>query len=190
MNLRRNFVFTYPCPRKIREIVKLSLIERESPADIKRIWTEYHLNRPNNVATIITAHQYDLLLKRSRPSPIFIFPLKRKAGHFILVSQAQEKSNLFTYLEDFKKNPERATPYFVLTLFDEFKVKKGIVPVRGDIVDHLISKSEADMLLKAFLAHYIEAGLYEESVHIFNHDPQNFSHEKYVDSFFTRFNSQ
>ncbi|CAG9310426.1 unnamed protein product [Blepharisma stoltei] len=190
MILRRAFVFTYPCPRKMREIVKLSLIEKEEPSEIKRIWNEYHLNRPNNVSTVITAHQYDLLLRRTKASPIFIFPLKRKAGHFVLVSQAQEKSNLLTYLEDFKKNPATATPYFVLTLFDELLAKKGIVPVRGDIVDFLIAKPEAELLLKAFLAHYIEGGLYEETVQIFNHDPNNFNHQKYVDNFFNRFSTQ
>ena len=31
------FVFTYPCPRNLREIMKMSLIERESYSKIKDI---------------------------------------------------------------------------------------------------------------------------------------------------------
>lgn len=31
---KRNFSFTYPCPRKLREIVKISLFEKETPEKI------------------------------------------------------------------------------------------------------------------------------------------------------------
>lgn len=118
-------VFTYPCPRKMREIVKMTLIERELPGKIKDIWNTYHAPRPQNVSTVLTAHQYNLLSMRLRASPFFVFPLRRKGGHFLLLLQSQEKSQLFTFLDDYKRNPERATPYFILTLFDEILVKKG-----------------------------------------------------------------
>ena len=104
-----------------------------------------------------------------------------------MLSQSQEKSNLFTYLEDYKKNPERAFPYFVLTLFDELIIKKGIVLVRGDIVDNLITKNEASLILKSFLGYYIETGLYEDNVRCFNHEPSKFNHENHVQNFFMRF---
>ena len=32
---RRGFSFTYPCPRKLREIMKVSAIERENPEVIE-----------------------------------------------------------------------------------------------------------------------------------------------------------
>ena len=118
-------VFTYPCPRKMREIVKMSLIERETPSNIKDIWNTYHAPRPQNVSTVLTAHQYRLLNSRLVTSPFFIFPLRRKGGHFLLLLQSQEKSQLFTFLDDYKRAPERATPYFILTLFDEIIVQKG-----------------------------------------------------------------
>ena len=33
---------------------------------------------------------------------------------------------MFTYLEDFKQHGANATPYFVMTLFEELLFKKGI----------------------------------------------------------------
>ena len=39
---RRNFSFAYPCPRKLREIMKMSAIEREAPETIETIWNTYH----------------------------------------------------------------------------------------------------------------------------------------------------
>jgi ATP synthase F1 complex assembly factor 1 len=40
-----NFSFTYPCPRNLREIMKLSLIEKEPKDKIKEIWNTYHAQR-------------------------------------------------------------------------------------------------------------------------------------------------
>jgi ATP synthase F1 complex assembly factor 1 len=184
--LGRGFSFTYPCPRKLREVIKMSLFEKESPATIKTIWNEYHLSRPTNVSNVITSGQYLTLNKRLKESPFFLFPLKRESGYFFMISQSQEKSNLFTFLENFKKNPGNAAPYFVLTLFDELVLIKGLVLIRGDVIDHQVTKKEADLLLKSFIAYYIETGLYEE-VQKFNHQPGLFNHESHVSNFFSRF---
>jgi ATP synthase F1 complex assembly factor 1 len=50
---------------------------------------------------------------------------------------------MFTFLEDYKKDPVNAVPYFVLTLFDDFAITKGLVLARGDIVDFKVTKPEA-----------------------------------------------
>jgi ATP synthase F1 complex assembly factor 1 len=112
-------VFIYPCPRKLGEVVEMSLIEREPSDQVEAIWTKYHADRPNNVATTVTSAKYALFRKRAKESPFFILPVARDAGHFVLLLQAQGNSNLFTFLEDYKRNPSGATPYFVVTLFDE-----------------------------------------------------------------------
>ena len=39
---QRDFSFAYPCPRKLREIMKMSAIEKESPTTIETIWNTYH----------------------------------------------------------------------------------------------------------------------------------------------------
>ena len=37
--------FSFPAPRKLEQIVKHALLERESPARIREIWNEYHDDR-------------------------------------------------------------------------------------------------------------------------------------------------
>jgi ATP synthase mitochondrial F1 complex assembly factor 1 len=187
MSIIRSFVFTYPCPRKLREVIKMSLMEKEMPNTIKTLWTEYHANKTQNVSSVISSSQFSVLNKRLSESPLFLYPVKRETGFFFLISQSQGKSNLFTFLEDYKKAPERAIPYFVATLFDELIISKGIVLARGDIVDHLISKPEANQILRAFLGYYIETGLYEDNVYKFNHQPSKFDYEAHLQSFFSRF---
>jgi ATP synthase mitochondrial F1 complex assembly factor 1 len=60
----RGFAFTYPCPRKLREVMKISLIERQMPHQIKDIWTEYHKPRSENIATSLSKTEYEALRKK------------------------------------------------------------------------------------------------------------------------------
>lgn len=60
----RSFSFTYPCPRKLREIMKMSMIEREPVETIKNIWHDYHEARTENIAYTITKDQYDILKRQ------------------------------------------------------------------------------------------------------------------------------
>ena len=55
-------------------------------------------------------------------------------------------TQLGTYLEDFKRKGSNAQPYVVFTFFTELLFHKGIVLVRGDIVNNSLSKPEAERL--------------------------------------------
>jgi hypothetical protein len=54
-----------------------------------------------------------------------------------LISQFQDSCFLFTFLEDFRKNPTGATPWMCLTLYDEFLRDKGLGLIRGDVGVHI-----------------------------------------------------
>lgn len=54
----RNFSFNYPCPRNLREIMKMSLIEKEPPHQVKEIWKEYHKQRHQNIADVLTKDEH------------------------------------------------------------------------------------------------------------------------------------
>ena len=60
----RGFAFTYPCPRKLREIVKLTLFEREPPQRIRDIWDEYHKPRSENISASLEKDEYEFLRKK------------------------------------------------------------------------------------------------------------------------------
>jgi ATP synthase mitochondrial F1 complex assembly factor 1 len=55
---RRSFSFSYPCPRKLREIMKLSAIEKETPETIEMIWREYHNAKPFTVSRVLSTSLY------------------------------------------------------------------------------------------------------------------------------------
>eukprot|EP00347_Sterkiella_histriomuscorum_P019289 403342215 len=182
---RRNFAFTYPCPRKLREIVRISLFEKEQPSKIEEVWNDYHNAKPHVVSKVITTQHYMQLLSNGQHSPMFIYPVPKEAGYFMLLSQNQQKSFIFTYLEDFKKNPLAANPYLVLTCFDELVRSKGIALIRGDVIGQL-TKDEGETIMNKLLNSYLIDSQYER-VKQFNHTPQQFNYEEYQEEAMTDF---
>mmetsp|Transcript_62950 Transcript_62950/g.73258 ORF Transcript_62950/g.73258 Transcript_62950/m.73258 type:complete len:201 (-) Transcript_62950:60-662(-) len=175
----RNFVFTYPSPRKLREIMKMSMIEREMPHVVASIWEQYHRERPQNVSRVVQKSDYSTIRKNSKESPMFLVPIKRKAGHLVLLGQNQGLSYMFTYLEDFKKNPATAHPYLILTMFDELLFTKGLVLVRGDIVNLTLTREESKFAMDETFRLMQDPTLYHELVYKFNHQPHEFDYEKF-----------
>ncbi|EAS04996.1 ATP11 protein (macronuclear) [Tetrahymena thermophila SB210] len=178
-----HFSFNYPCPRKLREVVKLSLFEKETTDKCIDLWTEYHNTRSENISDAISKKEYDILKRQYTQSPMFLVPIKKKTGHFLLLGQAQEKSILFTYLEDYKLKGTKATPYFVITLFDELIPTKQLSLVRGDIINFMITKPEANVVWNLTLKQYLTPDLYQDFVFKFNHSPHEFNYEAYSQFF-------
>lgn len=59
----KNFSFTYPCPRNLREIVKMSLIEREPKHKVSSIWDNYHKDRTESISDTLSKNDYETLNK-------------------------------------------------------------------------------------------------------------------------------
>jgi ATP synthase F1 complex assembly factor 1 len=177
LNNRRCFSFSYPAPRTLGEITNLPLLELEESSAVKKIWESHHNNQETAVATTLLEEEFSTVLLRAESSPFFIFPVKRESGHFILLSQAQGKHFLYTFLEDYKTNPDTATPYLSLTFYDDFLVNKGLGLVRGDFSE-MITKPEAQTLLQVTTNLYLNQ--YEE-IDRFNNRPGEFNFERYIE---------
>ena len=71
--------------------------------------------------------------------------------------------------------------------YDEFIKDKGIALLHGKIFENSLSKTEAWRVLQMFLAHYLETGLYDKTVKVFNHDPERFNSEEYLETILMQF---
>jgi hypothetical protein len=60
----KKFYFSYPCPRKLREIVKITLFEREQPNKIKEIWQKYYDEKPHAFGMDITAPEMNMIIEK------------------------------------------------------------------------------------------------------------------------------
>ncbi len=61
---KRGFSFTYPCPRKLREIMKVSAVEKETPETIEMIWREYHNAKGHTVSRVLSQTLYMQLMTK------------------------------------------------------------------------------------------------------------------------------
>lgn len=95
---------------------------------------------------------------------------------------------IFTYLEDFKKNPLSANPYLVVTCFDELVRTKGIALLRGDVLGGM-TKDEGQTMMNVMLNTYLVDQFYE-TVRKFNHEPNQFNYEKHVEDGILEFRQQ
>jgi ATP synthase F1 complex assembly factor 1 len=159
--------------------MQMSLIEREPPSTVNRIWEEYHAERPDNIAMSIESSIYSNLSHRLKECNMFMLPIKRQGGHFMLISQSQDNSLLFTSLENYKAKQIFADPMFIFTFFEELQSTKGLVLGRGDILHGQISREEARDLIKNFFMYYLTSDLYEDFVQTFNYDSSRFDYGKF-----------
>ena len=91
-------------------------------------------------------------------------------------------TQLFTFLEDFKKKGAAAAPYYVVTLFEELALTKQLVLVRGDIVSFQLSRSEAQQVWNDLRRVYSSPDLFELAQN-FNHNTHLFNEKKYNEIF-------
>jgi ATP synthase F1 complex assembly factor 1 len=120
-----------------------------------------------------------LLILSGKANPFFIFPVRKSTGHFNLVVQAQDKSFIYTFLEDYKRNPDYATPYLVITIFDELVFKKGISLVRGDIIGDL-SKNDAEVVFNMTRHYFTNQSNYRKVI-TFNRESSKFAYQEHID---------
>ena len=121
---------------------------------------------------------FKIVLNSAFSNNFFVFPVKKKDGFFNLVVQNQEKSFIYTFLDDYKKNPETASPFLVITLFDELLFQKGIVLVRGDIIGDLSIK-EAEIVFQMTKDFYSIEHLYKK-VYEFNKQSRKFDINSHI----------
>ena len=117
-----------------------------------------------------------VLVDRAGAAPTFLFPVFRDGGHFLLLSQFQNRRHfLFTFLEDYKKNPAFARPYVTLTLHDDLAKEKDIVLLRGDVEKQML-KEEADHVIAQVVESYCIASRYssDSGPLTFNQRPNDF----------------
>ena len=135
--------------RRLGEVTKVEMLEAEEPERISAIWDSFHEHRPELAGCSVTAEEHLKITERARESPLFIFPVRREQGHFLLLSQFNAPSDMFvmTFLEDYKQNPAAAQPWLSVTLFGELLTSKAVGLLRADIAPERLSKQEGEHVL-------------------------------------------
>ena len=169
--------FSFPAPRKLEQVIKYALLEREPPQRIREIWNTFHDARLDCVATTWTPEEFAGVQERKRRCPRFIYPVLKGDGKFFnLYAEWQDKFCIFTFLDDYRRSPSTAEPYLSVALFDDFLPRKQLVLVRGDFSGHLL-KGDATHLLNLMRYFYFSD---PRAVETFNLAPAQFDFARFL----------
>jgi len=175
--------FSYPSPRKLSDIVKLPLLDKESPEDVRLIWEEFHKEKELTVSGFMSANEYRTIAERSKNCQYFVFPVKKGDGYFVLLSQIQDNTAVFTFLDDYRNNPSTAQPYLVLTMYPELLTRaigRGHnVLTRTDICNQELNKLDVQRIMSLFTQYYVSDSHFR-TVEQFNLRPREFDFNEYV----------
>mmetsp|Transcript_5414 Transcript_5414/g.7320 ORF Transcript_5414/g.7320 Transcript_5414/m.7320 type:complete len:244 (+) Transcript_5414:87-818(+) len=183
-------------PKQLEEVMKVDMLEKESPEQIRNIWTQYHADEKQmRVSDVLSAQDFAMMSLNAAKSPMFVLPVKKDApspkddtvagklsGSLSVVLQMQMPYVLFTPLLDFQQMGTDATPFFTTVYYSELSESKGMVLCRGDILarpsaGEALSTTEANNLMKLTHRFYSDPELYTKWVHCMNHNPVAFSYE-------------
>ena len=170
--------FSYPAPRRLEDIVKLDLFASEPKKKVEEIWNEYHDGKEFNISEAWPVGDFEALMASAKSNGrLFIWPVKREGGHMVILSQVQESHILFTYLEDYKRDPAGAQPYLVVTMYSDLAASKDTVLVRGDITPLALDEAESTRLVANVKEFYLNR---PDDVASFNKG--TFDFEKHIQS--------
>ena len=175
--LFRHFSFSYPAPRTLDEVVKLDLLKDESPARINEIWQEYHDSKEDVIGASWTTNDYESFLKTGKSASMFVFPVERSDGNFVMLSQVQEKHCILTMLDEYRLNPANAQPWLALTFYDDLAEDKDVVLVRGDVLIPQLTLEEGKRLWGNVRHFYLNE---TDQVDKFNNDPNEFNIDSHL----------
>ena len=104
----------------------------------------------------IDPSEHASIIERGAESPMFVFPLRREGGHFMLLSQFTAAHRMFvlTSLEEYRRSPTLAQPWASLHVFDELLSTKAVALLRAEVVPERLTTEEASHLLLLLRRYY------------------------------------
>jgi hypothetical protein len=122
----------------------------------------------------MAADEWRQLQARARSSPLFVLPLAKPGGFLTLLLNWQGPVALLTSVEEYRRFGPGAPPHMAIMHYAELADDKGIVLLRGDVVnDAVISLAEARTLLQLVRAFYTDPAAHR-LVYKFNHESDKF----------------
>ena len=167
-------------PRTLGDVAKLSLLETEEPARISALWDAFHDDKECVAGASLAPDEHASIVDRGAESPMFVFPIRREGGHFMLLSQYATAHRMFalTSLAEYQQNPAMAQPWASLHLFDELLTTKGVGLLRAEVAPERLTTDEAAHLV-LLLRRFYGTAQYDK-VWMFNHAEKHFDLDAYV----------
>lgn len=175
----RQFSFNSLSPRKLTDIINIDKFQSEDDETVKTIWEKFHFDSKSSAGVTVSKLHYEQLHKNFSSSPMFIIPIfKSKDSFMFLFSQFQSNIMLMTFLEEYKLDPVKASPWMSIAFYDDLIESKSLGLTRCDFTPNL-TKKEAAIAMLMLLDFYSNEDPYT-FIHEFNHTPNKFRYNAYL----------
>eukprot|EP00398_MALV-I-01_sp_L67-1_P000722 gene722-561_t len=171
----------YSIPRKLTEVVKLPLFQREDAKKIRELWLDYFKDHLAVVGGVLAAPEFHTIRANARECPVFIVPVRKLSGYMNLVMQFQDNQILFTWLQQYQEKGNDAPLYAVISLFDDFVLSKEIGLLRAEVVAPELTKQDCIHLVR-YVREFYGPGPKFEWVKKFNHRAHEFDFEEFQEA--------
>lgn len=161
-------------PADLNRVVKMELLQKETPEKVKEIWHAYHRAR-FCLAGVIERDAFFPIFDKISELPTFAVPLLRKNGgvEFFFFQQAGT-TWLFTPLALYKQQGANAKPCFTVAFYKELSdPPHGLVLMRSNIDPEVLDLMEGQFLINRVQASYLDPALYKV-VQDFHKQPETF----------------
>ena len=173
--------------KSLDQIIRMDLVEAESPERIATIWNQYHAglsaDSKSRVSACIDAGVYAKLHQRGLVNSMFILPLPRDSGYELYLMQFSGHQIYYTPLQEYKLHGQNARPSLVVTHYTDLQDSKGIVLMLGELngPTGTLSSQEAQNLCYQTQLFYVSGG--DEKlrfVETFNKNPAGFDYQELI----------
>ena len=189
----RSIGFAPISPKTLSQIVDLDKLMKEDRATVEAIWTSYHEDKVTSAsAMVLNKDEGEAIKTRAKISPLFIVPVFKSSSldsFVMLISQYQENGGfILTYLEEYRRRPDTATPWMSLMLYSDLQDTKDITLLRSDFTAN-VSKKENTAISRMIVDSYLYNDVYGGYVYPFNKKPDKFDFDKYLELFKSKYSS-
>jgi hypothetical protein len=147
---------TVSVPPVLDRVVKLELLQKETPEKVKEIWQAYHKSK-FCISGVIASDQFYPIFTKISELPTFAVPVLRKNGgvEFFFFQQL-ENMWLFTPLSAWKAQGVSAKPCFTVVFYTELASDHGIVLMRSNIDPEILDVMEGQFLINRVQGSYLD----------------------------------
>lgn len=131
------------------------------PKELEAIWRLRHASNPRSLVAVIPISIYSTIAQNAKKHPHFILPLPKEGEgahiHFLqwTFPAPDTVTVLFTHLAEYKLRGEFAEPHTTITHHLELVGEKGVVLMKGEVVDGRgVSVDEAKWLVMCLQKFY------------------------------------
>jgi len=169
-----------PGRKGLDDIVKLSLLEAAPTEVVTNIWHNHHQQYPMYWGRVMPSTAYLAMRPRLSACPYFVIPVFRDKGLFNVVTNFNTDIIGVVPLGEFQKKGDHAVIHMTVQFFTELSQSKGLVLVRCEIQDKVMTKTDCVFLTQMLLKYYTMPALYEAYVETFNRRPHAFDYHAFL----------